>query len=259
MFHIITDTHFGHDSLKAAHLRPNDFEEKIIRNWQERVAPTDTVIHLGDFGLEKDADTLDKLKLLPGKKILLRGNHDKQSPEYYMGNGFEFCCDELVMTLADVKILFTHRPRYNHSYDINIHGHHHNIHYLAMKNLFLPIALEVMDYAPIPVDERFLRKLTSLVERYWLGGKFPTPAEIKSFGVEPLCVLRETDIFGELGENKHERLRANRTFFEMYSQTRGFDNYALRAACLKTKKDFIHGRISLRQFKDDMEHIKNFD
>lgn len=178
MFHIITDTHFGHDFLKAAHLHPNDFEEKIIRNWQERVAPTDTVIHLGDFGLEKDADTLDKLKLLPGKKILLRGNHDKQSPEYYMGNGFEFFCDELVMTLADVKILFTHRPRYNHSYDINIHGHHHNIHYLAMKNLFLPIALEVMGYAPIPVDERFLRKLTSLVERYWLGGKFPTPAEI---------------------------------------------------------------------------------
>ena len=67
MFHIITDTHFGQDSLKAAYLRSNDFAEKIIRNWQERVAPTDTVIHLGDFGLAKDADVFDKLRLLPGK------------------------------------------------------------------------------------------------------------------------------------------------------------------------------------------------
>lgn len=257
MIHIITDTHFGHDTLKIFGLRPNDFEEKIIRNWQEKVGVGDTVIHLGDFGFDKDDENVKRITSLPGKKILLRGNHDKNSLEYYMNNGFDFCCDELTMTAADIKILFTHRPRYDHSYDINIHGHHHNIHYPPVDKLFLPIALEVMGYAPISMDEKFLRKLSRLVERYWLCGKFPTPIEIKSFGSEPLCVLRDVDIFDKVIGNKHEQLRFNRTFFELYSQTEGFDTYALRNICLQAKKDFIHSRISLQEFKEKMEAIKN--
>lgn len=105
MIHIITDTHFGHDSLKLFGLRQNDYEEKIISNWQEKVAAGDTVIHLGDLGVpfEKNAKNIN-IALLPGKKILLRGNHDKETHEYYMNNGFDLCCDELAVTIANIKI-----------------------------------------------------------------------------------------------------------------------------------------------------------
>ena len=140
MFHIITDTHFGQASYESIRIRPNDFEEKIIYYWKKLVAPTDTVIHLGDLGFENNSAGFREIMALPGKKILLRGNHDKQSQEYYMSKGIDFCCDELVLSIAGIKILFTHRPRYDHSYDINIHGHQHNIYYPAVKKLFLPIA-----------------------------------------------------------------------------------------------------------------------
>lgn len=115
-----------------------------------------------------------------------------------------------------------------------------------------------MGYAPIPMDEKFIIKLRSLVERYWLNGKIPTPAEIKSFGVEPLCVLRDVDISNKVMGNKYEQLRSNRTFFEFYSQTKGLDTYILRNLCLQVKKDFIHGRITFQEFKEKIEVIKKY-
>lgn len=115
MFHIITDTHFGHESLKTSGLRPKDFEEQIINNWLSSVAPNDTVIHLGDIGLTNDENILSKIPSLTGRKILLRGNHDKNSPEYYMSLGIDFCCNEMFLTVTGIKILFSHRPRHNHS------------------------------------------------------------------------------------------------------------------------------------------------
>ncbi len=256
MFYIITDTHFGHESLKTSGLRPKDFEERIINNWLSSVASDDTIIHLGDIGITNDENTLRQIRSLTGRKILLRGNHDKNSSEYYMNLGIDFCCDEMVLTVAGIKILFSHRPRYNHSYDINIHGHHHSIYYPNVNKLFLPVALEVMGYAPIPIDKIFEKKLIGLVTRYYQLGKIPTPMEIKSFGKEPLLVLRDIDAFGERIGNHHANLRFNRTFFELYSQTKDFDNFILRSKCLQTKKDFIHSRISLTQFKIDMENIK---
>ena len=54
--------------------------EKLHRNWTENIGPDDVVILCGDhsWGLRLDeamAD-LDWIHNLPGRKILLRGNHD---------------------------------------------------------------------------------------------------------------------------------------------------------------------------------------
>lgn len=54
--------------------------EKIEENWKSFVSPGDTVLIPGDISwamyLEEAAGDLDWIERLPGRKILLRGNHD---------------------------------------------------------------------------------------------------------------------------------------------------------------------------------------
>lgn len=55
-------------------------EEKIRENWMSHVKENDTVIHAGDFSwamhLEDTFKDFEYLNSLPGKKIMLKGNHE---------------------------------------------------------------------------------------------------------------------------------------------------------------------------------------
>lgn len=55
-------------------------EEKIFEAWRERVAPDDTVLVVGDTSwalkLEEGKKDLARIDDLPGRKILIKGNHD---------------------------------------------------------------------------------------------------------------------------------------------------------------------------------------
>ena len=55
-------------------------EVKIKEDWEKKVKENDTVIILGDFSwameLKEMAEDFKYLANLPGKKILLKGNHD---------------------------------------------------------------------------------------------------------------------------------------------------------------------------------------
>lgn len=55
-------------------------EDKIEKYWKKRVKPEDTVVITGDHSwgrnLEQSKKDLDFISALPGRKILLRGNHD---------------------------------------------------------------------------------------------------------------------------------------------------------------------------------------
>ncbi len=57
-----------------------DHFERISRDWQSRVSPGDVVLLPGDISwamcLEDALEDLQRIGRLPGKKILLRGNHD---------------------------------------------------------------------------------------------------------------------------------------------------------------------------------------
>ena len=54
--------------------------ERISRDWRERVADEDIVLIPGDISwamqLEPALEDLRRIALLPGKKLILRGNHD---------------------------------------------------------------------------------------------------------------------------------------------------------------------------------------
>ncbi len=57
-----------------------NYEEKIKQDWQSKVKPEDTVILPGDFSWAMYLDETERdfqfINNLPGKKILLKGNHD---------------------------------------------------------------------------------------------------------------------------------------------------------------------------------------
>ena len=81
---VIADLHlpFG-DKTKTMEVfggRWADYTEKIKQNWLEKVKEDDTVILPGDFSwatyLEETYNDFEFLNSLPGKKILLKGNHD---------------------------------------------------------------------------------------------------------------------------------------------------------------------------------------
>lgn len=83
MIYAIADLHFDSIGDKPMDIfGPNweNHEEKIIRNWQSLVGEDDLVLVPGDISwalkLEDAHEDLLKIDKLPGKKILLKGNHD---------------------------------------------------------------------------------------------------------------------------------------------------------------------------------------
>ena len=81
MIYFTGDTHFGHANIITHCNRPflsiQEMDQAIINNWRERVTNNDTVYILGDMFFVGRVDYSDYLKMLPGKKHLIIGNHDK--------------------------------------------------------------------------------------------------------------------------------------------------------------------------------------
>ena len=93
-FFVISDTHFGHANIIKYCNRPfNSVEEMdaaMIKNWNEVVSNKDTVLHLGDFGLGSKEYIREIIGKLNGRKILIRGNHDNWTDQFYREAGFDY-------------------------------------------------------------------------------------------------------------------------------------------------------------------------
>jgi calcineurin-like phosphoesterase family protein len=148
---IVTDTHFGHENVIKYENRPENFNELIMKYWTEMVHPDDIVIHLGDVAFTTSDCWPDYIPKLPGRKILVKGNHDKKSWIWYMKNGFDFCCDTFSLRYYGKHILFTHIPvRYIPvTYDLNIHGHVHTKRKKFLVEKQIAVRLEENQYKPV--------------------------------------------------------------------------------------------------------------
>lgn len=77
------------------------------RRWSVIVGQDDVVLYLGDLtaGLRGRVNELKELiGRLPGRKVLVRGNHDHQKEEFYKEAGFERVVDYITIP----NILFVH-------------------------------------------------------------------------------------------------------------------------------------------------------
>lgn len=155
------DTHFNHNMLVDSGLRPHDYQQKILSNWKKYIQPDDMVIHLGDIIFKRGSELEPILHNLPGRKILVRGNHDKNRSNWYINKGFDFVCSYFMWK----HCLFSHKPMdVPDDVDWNIHGHlHDNEHRLWEPEIFdvlteqhLLIALEQTNYEPVLFDDLIL-------------------------------------------------------------------------------------------------------
>lgn len=103
------DFHFNHANLltkfvfrpfrDAAHMN-----SELIKRWNERVKPGDTVFHLGDFKLSSEGqNTHELLAALNGNKVLIQGNHDHRNS---VNTPLKFC----VIEQYGRQIVLAHRP-----------------------------------------------------------------------------------------------------------------------------------------------------
>jgi calcineurin-like phosphoesterase family protein len=87
-----SDLHIGHENVIKYCDRPfNSVEEmnqEIVKRWNQRISPHDTVWCLGDLTLMSYQQAWPILSQLNGKKFLIKGNHDKFSVSQYNKLGF---------------------------------------------------------------------------------------------------------------------------------------------------------------------------
>lgn len=156
---IIGDTHFNHKRLILMGVRQSNYSQLIWNNLRE-IPKTDILIHLGDVCLGKDKEVHHLLNEYgPYRKILVRGNHDHRSVNWYYRYDWSFVCDRFTLKKFNMNIVFTHEPIYSFGYDINIHCHTHGNKYKYKEKYHYPIILE-NNYEPIP-----LRKIIENIKR----------------------------------------------------------------------------------------------
>jgi len=126
---IISDTHFYHKKICTYDDRPVDFTDRIILNWCRLVRDEDYVYHIGDVAFAKRTLLSQVIRRLTGRKALIRGNHDNESHDWYLRNGWDAVYDEFsVSTGTHPTVILSHVPHKFMTDDtnaINIHGHFH--------------------------------------------------------------------------------------------------------------------------------------
>ncbi len=169
---IVSDTHWGHAKLltftnaKGELERPgfkdvDEMNEIMVQNWNSVVSPWDLVYHLGDVAMgERGLKFLDRCN---GRKILIRGNHDKASLDVY-GMYFE---DVLATCSVNSRagFIMSHIPLHPSSlyrWTGNVHGHLHSNRVLLdnghIDKRYWCAAVEHTNYTPIAYEE--VKKIT---------------------------------------------------------------------------------------------------
>jgi len=154
---VVSDLHLGHRNIIRYCARPfstkdvDEMDEVLIRNWNHRVKPDDTVYFLGDLAVgEKTA--MGYQRRLNGTITYIKGNHDEHLPN---------ARNDLFLQYAGIDFRLIHDPKArvgSSEFDgWTIHGHAHN-NDLRRYPFFDPIkrkinvSVELVDYQPVSLS-----------------------------------------------------------------------------------------------------------
>ncbi len=249
MIYVIPDTHLGHENIKKYCNRPDNFEQLIETNWNSTITAKDTVIHLGDISFNEN--WIERLGSWSGRKILVRGNHDKKPQDFYLNCGFTAVVEELVIDFDNVIILFSHRPRFGHGYDINFHGHQHNLAVYDSKRLYLPLSLEHMGYKPLALDENFIGGL----KKFIIQNKQPTLNEIMNLGQNAIGKPAAKDFYDGFGKEIFNQSKARLEDCYKILENTPYNSAQFKFRLWRNAIRYIEGKINRQEF---LNIIKKF-
>lgn len=139
--------------------------DQMISNYAKQIQPTDIFIYLGDLCDPEVAD-IKKLQFLigsiPGYKVLCRGDHDTEIPEFYLNLGFDDVCD----ICKCHSIIFSHMPVKVAPDMINIHGDSHSRKQTNLGYQHICVYDEEGTMCPKLVDDLLQIPSTSNIEKY---------------------------------------------------------------------------------------------
>ncbi len=165
MIYFTSDLHLGHRGVLHFQNRPfADVEEMnrvLIDNINARVNKNDMLYILGDVAHRCHVDEVNQMiAKMNGKKILIKGNHDKKYDESL----FEGVYDFLEINLEGHSISLMHYPmvewpKSRHG-SIHLHGHQHNSPEYNVKQrdqgiLRYDVGVDANAYFPISKNEIF--------------------------------------------------------------------------------------------------------
>jgi calcineurin-like phosphoesterase family protein len=128
----IADWHYDHKNIIALDNRPFksviEMNTTLIETWNNTVSNEDDVYIPGDMFWCEPKIAMEVLDKLNGKKVLIRGNHDRRHPE--LDKKFIQVVDYLEIKDKDRHVVLSHYPIpcfKNHYYGwYHLYGHVHN-------------------------------------------------------------------------------------------------------------------------------------
>ena len=156
---IISDTHFFHENIGRYCNRPENWQELIIKNWNDLISPDKNVLHLGDLALGKKVNFELLTGILNGRLFLIQGNHDRLSQSFCEAHGVTLIKDSIQIEMEDrVKLIFSHHPIIPLEDGwINLHGHIHNVppppEGSSLGPNHINMSVEVREYRPWRLGE----------------------------------------------------------------------------------------------------------
>jgi calcineurin-like phosphoesterase family protein len=120
-------------------------DREIIRRWNERVKPNDTVIHMGDFGFLKGEKNFEYYRQqLNGNLVLFKGNHDNN-------NSMNSILQCGVITYGGLDWWCEHQPMFK--FEHNLCAHVHTLWRVSKQGsrLCVNVGMPQWDYRPIDI------------------------------------------------------------------------------------------------------------
>jgi len=136
--------------------------EHMIEKWNSVVSSEDRIYHLGDVVMKTGATHFEILNKLNGRKVLIKGNHDRAKLSIY-ARYFDDVRSEIHMKTSEGDmVVFTHRPirlEGMNGLTFNVHGHIHQNIIDDMR--YINVSVEAIDYTPVnwhEIDQNILER-----------------------------------------------------------------------------------------------------
>lgn len=148
------DWHLGESRMEILQ-RPfssiEEHEDALITLHNSIVAPDDEVYVVGDVCF--DPSRMHRVREFNGKKILIKGNHDRKASDEEFSKYFERIVPEgdgIELDYNDMKLFITHYPTRARPDRFNLVGHIHAFWKVQLNSL--NVGVDVHHFRPLPLD-----------------------------------------------------------------------------------------------------------